>query len=431
MLQKLSVNIFLLGVIKAGSAGISILLIPLLLDLFGSTQQLGIWLTLMSAMSLIQVIDFGAVIALKNKLFACKNKSQIYQQFFTCFLQQSISIAICALMFAILCQFVSLDDYLNLYLNSVDFQSLIFIIALGFLIYFLRSITGLLDAQRLTAVSGLVQFFPMLAICLLVSILTQTHSLWEPADLFVIFLVINVIVFLVCWYLCLKVLLPQSGENFQFCNIRWELDFNGLPFFIIQTCIILLYANNELFIYFGASPEAVTEYFLIFRPFAIFTVLFNIFSIPFWSEIRSSKYKVIEIKLVTIILKLMISLSLFLFVLIIVWLYLDEILFLWVGEAGDIINKEMTNSLAFIAFCIVIQNACSALLNGLGKIIRQAQFMILGTLVKFVFFYVNYDTENVVQQLISATVIGLSVSVLCMVLFSVVVVKHGTTKEKI
>ena len=285
---KAKKNILASILIKGGSIGISLLLVPLTINYVNSSRY-GIWLTLSSIVAWLSFFDIGLSQGLRNRFAEAKARNedslaQIYVS--TTYALLGAIFLIIWVLFIVFNQFLNWSGILNV---EDSMQSEVSILAMIVFTYFclsfvLKIITTILLADQQPARSSLIELFG------------QVISL-----IFIIILVIATEGSLIKLgiALCLSPLLVLAGANFLLFNgiykryrpviskvkLMYVKDlFNlGLLFFIIQFAGIIQFQTANIIIARNFGTEDVTAYNIVYKYFGVLNMIFVIFITPFWS----------------------------------------------------------------------------------------------------------------------------------------------------
>jgi O-antigen/teichoic acid export membrane protein len=281
-------NIISSFVIKGISIGISLVLVPMLINYINASRY-GIWLTLSSIVGWFSFFDIGLTQGLRNKFAEAKAKgdhqsAQIYVS--TTYAVLAIIFASLWLIFLFANQFLNWSDILKIPKDmSTEVSYLAIIVFTYFCSQFvLRIATTIVIADQQPAKASLIdllgQIFSLLFIIILVK--TTKGSL------------INLGI-----GLCLSPVLVYLGANLFLFKTTYKLyeprlskiDFSyakglfnlGLTFFIIQIAAVIQYESANIIIARTFSTADVTAYNIVYKYFGVLTMIFAIFINPFWS----------------------------------------------------------------------------------------------------------------------------------------------------
>lgn len=407
-MTNLNFNVLGMLIIKLTSVFVSFLIVPKLLILFGNKEMLGVFLTLVSSLAILQIIDFGAISALKNDMFFQHTldsaKKRIKQTIYSLTVTLIAFLLICGLVFQLSHDQVPFNIDITIW--SVDL--VIFIILPITLLYYVRIVIAILDSQRLNAVSSFAQLFPNLVVLVLVLFLNAKSYSADPITIFSVHLFSSVIILALAPIAFIKKPFLVKEKGFTTATLKSIIFLGGLPFFTIQISIIFLYANNELILAVFGDFMSVSNYYIFSRPFLAITILFNVVSLPFWSSMRN-EVVLMNYKSVNRLARKLYMLSL-LFILVLLFLTLNFSWFMsfWLGYEFQSPGLFIMIFLFAIASLIIIQNAFSAFLNSMGHVIYQSYIFICGLCIKLTTLYVFFESSMFFNGVIISTALGLA-----------------------
>lgn len=281
-------NIISSFLIKGASIGISLVLVPLIINYINPSRY-GIWLTLSSIVGWFSFFDIGLTQGLRNKFAEAKAKGdhksgQIYVS--TTYAVLAIIFSSVWLIFIVCNNFLNWSDILKL---PQDMRSEVSVLAIIVFTYFcsqfvFRIVTTIAIADQQPAKAALMdllgQFFSLIFIVILVK--TTKGSL------------INLGI-----GLCLSPVLVYIGANIFFFRTTYKqyspkfskIDFSyakglfnlGMIFFIIQIAAVVQFESANIIIARNFGTADVTSYNIVYKYFGMLTMLFTIFLTPFWS----------------------------------------------------------------------------------------------------------------------------------------------------
>lgn len=330
-------NIVFSFLIKGLSIGISLLLVPLLINYINASRY-GIWLTLSSIVGWFSFFDIGLTQGLRNKFAESKAKSdikgaQIYIS--TTYAVLAIIFGLLWVIFLIINHFLNWSTLLKLPGDMASEVSILAIIVFAYfcLQFVLRIITTINIADqkpaRASVVDLLGQFASLIFIFILVKT-TQGSLVWLGIGL------------------CAAPVLAYVGATVYFFKGEYEMyrpklsliDFSfakslfnlGLTFFVIQIASVIQYESANIIIARNFGTAQVTSYNIVYKYFGMLTMLFTIFLTPFWSA-STEAYLKKDYQWIRNSIKKYNMLNMVIFVLSIIMLVLSERIYtLWLGK---------------------------------------------------------------------------------------------------
>jgi O-antigen/teichoic acid export membrane protein len=285
---KAKKNILASILIKGGSIGISLLLVPLTINYINSSRY-GIWLTLSSIVAWLSFFDVGLTQGLRNKFAEARAKNddsvaQIYVS--TTYALLAIIFFLIWIFFLIGNNFLNWSSILNV---SADMRSEVSILAVIVFTYFclsfvLKIITTVLLADQQPAKSSMIDLLGQVFSLIFIVVLVKTTE--GSLLLLGIALCLSPLIVLVAANLLLfkgiyrKYRPVVSRVRFAYAKDLFNL---GLIFFIIQFAAIIQFQTANIIIARNFGTVDVTAYNIVYKYFGILNMIFTIFITPFWS----------------------------------------------------------------------------------------------------------------------------------------------------
>ena len=166
-----------------------------------------------------------------------------------------------------------------------------------------------------------------------------------------------------------------------------EVLSNGFKFVFIQIGTIILFQTNTILILTFLGPNFVSEYDIVYKIFSIILFVYNLYIIPFWSQIsffNAKKDIQSLLKLKDNIYKSLIYFSCATICLIPACNYLIK---LWIGNSV-IIHFNIVIAFSIYTISYIFQSSNSYILNGLGKIKMQSSLLIITGVLNIPLIYI-------------------------------------------
>lgn len=368
------INSFWGVIIKGGSLGISLLMVPLTLKCLDNTT-FGVWTTLSSLLTLLAFFDIGLGNGLRNRLTeALSNNDPLLARSYvsTAYLLFAGTQLILLLLFVVVNNFIPWARLLNTTIprHLLGQLSLILFIGVSAKLVF-DLITFVFYARQEPAKAGLM--------LLVINITTLTGLLYlvytgqgNLINLAILNAVCPLVVLLITsfWlYNGSLSFLKPVPRFFRRVHIRGLLGL-GSKFFIIQLAVVIIFYSDNLIITQLFGPEYVTPYNISYRYFNIINTFFAIMLTPFWSAFTEAHVKG-EYDWMRASYKRLWWLWLGIVGLVLVWIILAPTIYaLWVGKRVQIpFLLTLCMGLSIIVMCL--NNITVVVINGLGKIKLQ------------------------------------------------------------
>ncbi|WP_026839419.1 lipopolysaccharide biosynthesis protein [Gillisia sp. JM1] len=285
---KAKKNIATSILIKGGSIGISLLLVPLTIN-YVNADRYGIWLTISSIVAWFSFFDIGLTQGLRNKFAEAKaNGDDDSAQVFVSTAYAILGIVFLSVwgVFLLVNPFLDWSDMLNLsVVYKSELSTLVLIVFTYFCFQFVfKIITTIITADQEPAKASLIdlisQIFSLIIIGLLV--MTTSGSLINLglalciAPLLTLFIA-NIYFFRTKY----KPYTPTlSKVRFSHAKSLFNL---GVVFFVIQVAAIIQFETANIIIARNFGPSQVTSFNIVYKYFNVLTMGFIIFLSPFWS----------------------------------------------------------------------------------------------------------------------------------------------------
>jgi O-antigen/teichoic acid export membrane protein len=391
--------------IKGANIGISLLLVPLVLNYLDQTRY-GIWLTMTSIVSWFSFMDIGLGNGLRNKFAEAKakgehKKARIYVS--TTYAILTIISVIFFSIFFIVNKFLPWSKILNVDTSINSDLSILALIVFGsFSIKFVAQlINTVIVADQKPAIRDGINLIGRILILIAIYLLT----LLAPSSLVYLGLtytglpVIIIIIFSLYLY---NSEYKKYSPSTNYIDFKYSKDLIGLgiKFFIIQIALVVIMSTDNIIISQLYSPKLVTPYQIARKYFYIPLSIFSIIVSPFWSATteayKKSDYKWIK----NMVKKLNKIVIIFVLIGILMLIFSKKIYIIWLGEN---INISYLLSGSWLLFFIIgiINGIYSNIINGFGKIKVQTYIYFLGMIINIplsIFFAkkLNLGIEGVI-----------------------------------
>lgn len=407
ILKKNIVSIFFYKLISIVFVYLSV---PLLIKALG-VEQYGIWITVFSLFGWIYFLDLGISNSSKNKLtIAFLNNNKDANEYITTSYICLVFIAIIFLIsFSVVISLVNISTLLNIQLEEWYVKTLFFITLFSFVTVFILSIYKQFyyALQKASVVefsmmlyNGIVFFLLYFFIVYFESSLISTTIIYGAS---------NIIVCLIFTYNFFKKEKKYyfSIKNFKTQKIN-ELSGISINFFIIQICVLIILATDNILIITLLEPADVTSYNNAFKLFQLFLIISTLIQSPLWS-LYTDAYHNKDIEWIKSTINKLNYLLIPLVLLVAITIYLGpKILALWINE--DIFYDPKL--LLFMGLFVIIRiygEIYINFLNGIGRIKIQLVVSIFAAIINIplsIVFVKLFDLGN--SGVILATLISMS-----------------------
>lgn len=362
------------------------LTLPIILNNLG-VDLYGLWITIFTTMSWINYFDMGIGNGLKNKLTESivRNESEKGRMYITN--SYVITLLISILLFFIVVVIINtfsiksifhIDSYDE---NSLDTVILIsaFFVCLNFVLRLNEQFYYSIQKSEIVGLKNILYQILSFAV-IVVLIITKSLYLKSIALAYGISQATIELLFTFIFFRNYKKLIPKL-KYFNKNELR-EIFNVGLQFFLIQISMLVIYNTDNLIIlkYLGAQEVAI--YNLTFKLYNIFLIGHSILLTPFWT-LYTEAYINRDFKWIRTSLRRFNYLSIAILIILIIFsVFIEKIMYLWVGK--DIkIEYIFCIQLSIFVFMRIFNNSYMFFLNGIGKIKIQMFLYIFGALMNF------------------------------------------------
>lgn len=368
-------NIILSLFLKGISILTSLVLVPLTLNYLNATEY-GVWLTLSSILTWINLFDIGLGNGLRNKLTEALTVNNIEKAkvlVSTTFALLTLIIIGLLLIFLLVNPLLNWAHILNTTVESS--QSLSKIVCVVFIFFSFQFIfktvgTIFISDQKPAANDLLITISSLLSLCIIYILSRFTNgSLYYVA---LVFSAAPTFVFIVTYFVIFynKYRYLRPAISLIDWSYGKELMNLGVQFFILQIGGIILYFTSNIIIAQLFSPYDVTVYNIAYKYANVIFMVCIIVITPLWSS-STEAYHLKDWKWFKQIEKKMLRIFLIVFLFSIIILLVSPWVYkLWIGNS---IHIPFTLSFVMIAFNLLFV-FCSIyiyMLNGIGKIRLQ------------------------------------------------------------
>lgn len=287
--KNINKNIVLGMVYKPISMLLSYIYVPIVLNYLG-TEKYGIWATILSVLSWINLFDIGIGNGLRNKLsdlLARKKQDEetIKKYVSSAYIMLAGIILILLLVVLFVYQFIDwnvvfgLKEFHEEDLSTTMLISTLFM-CVSFVMAICKSIYRAIQQNHYVNLMGVFQQTLMLLSIVLLSRLSSGSLLWVAILYGVCNLVVEIL-FTLNLFRINKSFIPRikyfsSKEALKTTNL-------GFMFFVCQIASMILFATDNLIITHVAGPSEVTSYSTANKMFSMVTSVFSIIVAPYWS----------------------------------------------------------------------------------------------------------------------------------------------------
>jgi O-antigen/teichoic acid export membrane protein len=369
MVRKNIVNSF---VVKAIGIVSSLMLVPLTIN-YISAENYGIWLTLSSVVSWINLMDIGLGNGLRNKLTeAISNKNyhqgRIYVS--TTYASLSLVVSVIVLVFVASLPFLDWAAILNTDSSrSSELQLMAIIVFSSFCLQFVfRLITVILTANQEVALGSTILMLSNLSNLIGVYLVTQ---LAQPSLLLLttVFSLSPLLIYVFATLYFFGKSYRHLRPSVKLVRMKYakELMNKSSQFFIIQIASVVVFSSSNILITQYLGNENVAVYNTVYKYFSILLIVQEIILAPMWSAITDAYLKADMVWINTIMVRLNRNVLFFGVVSLIMTILSPWVYQLWIGESLNI-PFEISAYMAVYIMLNIFTRTYSSFINGVGKI---------------------------------------------------------------
>ncbi|WP_299670570.1 MATE family efflux transporter [uncultured Polaribacter sp.] len=407
---KAKSNIISLFFIKGFSVIINLMLIPLTLDIL-SNYKYGVWITIFSVLSWIEIFDIGIGNGLRNKFsesIARGNLKEGKEYISTAYIIMIFLSISVILIFYLPWNYVNWASAFNVNENfQEEIKYLIFILfSITVAQFSLKLINSILLANHKPAYPSLIIAISNF-IVLLIFLVFKEELKDNLLGIGVIYTIIPFIIFVFFsfWMFSRKYKSFRPSFTFFDKNKVKDLFSLGGKFFFIQLAGIIIFQTDTLIISHVISPEEVTPYSITFRYFGVITMLSTLIMIPLWSAYTEAYVKKDFIWIRKIVKKQLMALIVIFPILIIMVFSGRKIITIWINESM-IISSELLVSFAVYTFLSMVTGIFSTILGGISKV-RLIMYMTIFTMILNIplsIFFIKFTGNNTYGVIIATSI---------------------------
>lgn len=414
-------NIFYSFSLKGVNILISLFQVRISLDLLTSSQY-GVWLTIMSILSWVSILDIGFGNGLRNKLTEVLSKKNFLKarNYITTAYFMLGSIFFSAIIIIVpLLNFINWQKILKISHGESDQISVAIIIAFcGLCILFvLKLLNVIFLAHQKSAVPDMLAVVSQLSV-FIVLLLMREYSKGTILVFSMVYSILPITIYMIANLYCFTTKFKSIAPSFVYFekkNIRDILELGG-KFFIIQFSAIILYSTDNFIINYFFGGSNVTIFSIPLRYFTLITMSFQIILLPYWS-MTTLAYNQGDFNWVQKAVKKLITIWLGFLLMSAIMLVLSDFVFsIWIGDKIKV-PFLLTFTLMINALVMNWAAIFNTIMFGMGKINYQVWLSIFSILfnIPLILILINFTTlslfavpiVNIIYSLIVGTLVPL------------------------
>ncbi len=385
-------NILLAFFVKGISLFISLFSMPLYIKYFDDNAALGMWYTILSMLSWINLCDLGLGNGLRNRLTEALSLGQNEKAKEYISATYAVLCAIILPIAAIICillQFVNFNNFFNISNTIVDGQDIelaMTILVLGVCANFIvKVITNVIYALQKSSLNNVLTLISSILPLIFVSV-------FKGDDVSTNLVLLSIVhIFSINIPLIVASIILFNSKELKKCKPSFKkvskeaakdtLNF-GMHFFLAQIFFMLLMQTNEILITNIFSPDYVVDYSVYYKLFTAIGSLFMLALTPMWSKVTKdfSEKQFTKIQKTHKLLSL-IALFACIFELLVVP-FLQIIVDVWLQEDAIIVEYWVAVIFAVYGGLYIFNIVLTTIANGIGKVRSQIVFYGIGAILK-------------------------------------------------
>lgn len=336
----------------------------------------GLWLTLSSVVSWMNIGDFGIGNGLRNKiaeLYGSDEKKHIFP-----FLKKSVSFLaklsfVSFPAFYLLCKVLMHFNILDTSLNKPMLIMLIFS-AINMIIGLSRSVAYGCQKSWMTSMATFFHQFFLFWFVVILILLKNSPDLSILAIANGICLTLANAILIICLNHVLsnhRIMKDSFGENEHKTLDSAKINKTGIGFFFLQICSIILFSTDNLIINYFFTSDNVTKYSNISKIYDTGNSIYSVMMISLWSAVTYHYYSN-DIKWIfNTIKKLLFVFAIYSFGVVFVSIFINPIMGIWMEENAFYYNSDLIILFAIYSILTAFSSIFINVLNGLGLIKLQ------------------------------------------------------------
>lgn len=408
--QTLVVNILASGGIKGLAVLINVLTVPAYMNYFSDSSVLGVWLTFISILTTVSVLDLGLGNGLRNKLAATfavgdiKTSKKLISSGYYIVAIICICVFLAGIIIIPFCGWNKILGISNEILRHKELVRCIVIVYTSVVIQILlKMITSVLYAQQKSALVSLLPVLTNTLMLLFVLVFPRGTAEKNLLLLSIVYFISSNLPYLIvtCVLFGGKYRELRPGKDaFRKEEAKSILSL-GIKFFYLSLMSMMVHNTNEILISALFDSSMVVDYQIYNKIFYLITTVINVLMIPLWSAVTKAlsnmEYKWIKRLHITLCCTSGIALLCGLGII----PFMQMIVNIWLGS-----NSIQINSTYCIPFAIYValeawNGANATIANGTGWIKSQ---MIMAPITALLNIVLTIVFKNILNSWIAIQV---------------------------
>ncbi|MCQ5363556.1 hypothetical protein NOW01_00900 [Anoxybacillus salavatliensis] len=382
--KQMNKNVIYNFVLKGMAFIVNLLYIRVSYNFFNDDVLFGVWMTILTFLTFITMIDLGLGNGLRNeliKLIATNSLKNAQILVSTTYFYVFLIVSVISLVYLFFNSYINWNQILNSDITNLKFVMNITIIT-SLINLFFGLIFSISNAYQKNYIFG---FFNLLS-NLLIVILLIIVELKGVGDQIVVMAFIygtsNIIVSLLANLLLFKHSFRKIKPQLNKIRVYDGKNIikSGINFFFLQVLILLIMSINNVIILKILGPTYVTEYQLAFRLFNILVVVAGIIFSPLWSAYRDAYIRKDYVWMTKVVKRNWLIFLLFVIVSFLLVCFGNSILKVWINEKVSV-DISILILTAVYSLLIIWQSIHAYLLNSINKFSIQIITFIIGLII--------------------------------------------------
>jgi len=376
-------NVSLGIVYKILNMAIVFITIPILLN-YLDKEFYGIWVTIFSIINIVFFVDIGIANGLKTKLteaISRNNFTMAKTNISNAYLIISLLAVLLLLIGSTLIYFLDLQRVLNVDIQEYELKKIFFatliLIMIGFILNLYKSFYYAIQKSFNVELSLFLYQFIILILVIIFSEYTS-KSLFSVAIIYGASNILVGIIFTLIFFSKHKNLRP-SFKSIEISKMKTLIDLSA-GFFIIQLCMIIIFASDNVLISNLLSPKEVAHYDVVLKLFRVTVIIAVIAQDPLWPLYTEAYHKKDFSWIKQTIIRLNKLFIPFLVLIVVLVLIAKPLIRIWIPQELQISNTLIVFMGMFVLFR-VYGIIYMYFLNAIGNIRLQVMLFVLGAIL--------------------------------------------------
>jgi len=395
--RNLLIQIGLAFAVKGLALLLSFFSMPLYIRFFNNDEALGLWYTILSLLTWINICDLGLGNGLRNRLteaLALGQEDKAKKYISSTYAALATVIAPVIFVILILVQLVDLNSFFNIspeLISPVTLRMSTSVLLAGVALSFvLRTVNVIIYAIQKSSINNIIALITSALPLAYIALFRGSTIEGNLIALTVVHVVAVNLPLLTATILVFRSKkLRNAAPSLRSCSVdtaKKMLSF-GMQFFLAQIFLMVLNSTNEIIITRMFSAADVVPYSIYFRLFTVVGSLFMLALTPLWSKVTKDlaqkKYKKIQVtNRVLYALSGLAALAEFCMVLV-----LQFVVDIWLGDEAITVQYTTGLIFAFYGSMYIFNVVLTTVANGMGDLRTQIVFYGIFAVLKIPVIY--------------------------------------------